>query len=42
MERVELKSKDVILHREIPIDERNAELEQLKKESEAATGWEED
>lgn len=41
MERADLKNKDVILHEEMPIDERNAELERLRRESEALTEWEE-
>lgn len=41
MERTDLKDKDVILHEEMSIDERNAELERLRSESEALTEWEE-
>lgn len=41
MERTDLKNKDVILHVEMSIEERNAELERIKKESEAVTDWEE-
>lgn len=42
MDGTELKSKDVILHEEMSVDERNAELERLKKESEALSEWDEE
>lgn len=35
-------SRDLILHKDMPIDERNAELERLRRESEALTEWEEE
>ncbi len=41
MERTEIAGKDVILHVEMPPEERERELEQLKKESDELTTWEE-
>lgn len=41
MEGVKIRGKDAIVHEEMTEEERNAELERLKKESEALTEWEE-
>lgn len=40
MEGVKIRGKDAIVHEEMT-EERNAELERLKKESEDLTEWEE-
>lgn len=40
MDGAELKNKDIIIHEKMSVDQRNAELERLRKESEAATEWE--
>ena len=42
MEGIEIRGKDVIVHEEMTEEERNAELERLKKESEDLTEWEEE
>lgn len=42
MEGIEIRGKDVIVHEEMTEEERNAELERLKKESGALTEWEEE
>ena len=41
MEGVKIRGKDAIVHEEMTEEERNAELERLKKESEGLTEWEE-
>lgn len=42
MEGVKIRGKDAIVHEEMTEEERNAELERLKKESEDLTEWEEE
>lgn len=41
MERVEIEGKDTILHIEMPLEEREKEIEKLKKESLDLKEWEE-
>lgn len=41
MERTEVMDKDVILHIEMSPSEREEELQQLKRESDELTAWEE-
>ena len=41
MERTEIKGKDVILHN-LSSEEREKEIERLRKESEALKEWEEE
>ena len=42
MERTEIKGKDVILHKDMSSEEREKEIERLRKESEALKEWEEE
>lgn len=42
MERTEIRGKDVIVHRDMSPEEREEEIERLKKESEALKEWEEE
>lgn len=41
MERIDLKGKDVIVHKEMTPESREKELKQLKEESENLKEWEE-
>ena len=42
MERTEIKGKDVILHKDMSSEEREKEIERLRKESEVLKEWEEE
>ena len=42
MERTEIKGKDVILHKDMSSEERETELERVRKERAALKEWEEE
>lgn len=41
MERTEVSEKDVIIHRDLTLEEREEELKKLKEESNELKSWEE-